>query len=57
MNARNFAKGVGIGMAVGTAMGMSISAANKKTGRQHKVSRALRAMGDIVENFGNSFSM
>lgn len=57
MNARNFAKGVGIGMAVGTAMGMSISAANKKTGRQHKVSRALRAMGDIVENIGNSFSM
>ena len=35
MNAKNFAKGVGVGMAVGAAMSMSISAANKKNGKQH----------------------
>ena len=57
MNARNFARGVGIGMAVGAAMSMSISAANKKNGKQNKVSRALRTMGDVVENIGSAFSM
>ena len=57
MNAKNFAKGVGVGMAVGAAMSMSISSMNKKSGRQHKVSRALRTMGDVVENIGNTFSM
>ncbi len=57
MNAKNFAKGVGVGMAVGAAMSMSISAANKKNGKQHKVSRALRTMGDMVENIGNTFGM
>lgn len=57
MNTRNFAKGIGIGMAVGAAMSMSISSMNKKNGKQHKVSRALRTMGDVVENIGNTFSM
>ena len=57
MNAKNFAKGVGVGMAVGAAMSMSISGMNKKNGRQHKVSRALRTMGDMVESIGNTFNM
>ncbi|MGI5979652.1 MAG: hypothetical protein ACOX66_09215 [Oscillospiraceae bacterium] len=57
MKAKSFAKGVGVGMAVGAAMSMSISAANKKGGKQHKVSHALRTMGDMVENIGNSISM
>ncbi len=57
MNAKNFAKGVGVGMAVGTALSMSISASNKKNGGQHKVSKALRTMGNVVENIGNTFSM
>ena len=57
MNTKNFARGVGIGMAVGAAMSMSISSMNKKNGKQHKVSRALRTMGDVVENIGNTFSM
>ena len=57
MNVRNFAKGVGVGMAVGAAMSMSLSAANKKTGKQNKVSKALRTMGDVVENIGGTFSM
>lgn len=58
MNAKNFAKGVGVGMALGTAVSMSVAAANKKPGsRQHKMSKTLRTMGDIVENIGNTFSM
>lgn len=57
MNAKNFAKGVGVGMAVGAAMSMSITEMNKKNGKQHKLSRALRTMGDMVENIGTSFGM
>jgi len=57
MNAKNFAKGVGVGMAVGAAMSMSITEMNKKNGKQHKFSRALRTMGDMVENIGSSFGM
>ena len=61
MCAAQFAKGMGIGlgvgMAVGAAMSMSITEMNKKNGKQHKVSRALRTMGDMVENIGSSFGM
>ena len=57
MNAKYFAKGVGVGMAVGAAMSMSITEMNKKNGKQHKLSRALRTMGDMVENIGTSFGM
>lgn len=57
MNAKNFAKGIGVGMAVGAAMSMSITEMNKKNGKQHKLSRALRTMGDMVENIGTSFGM
>ena len=48
---------VGVGMAVGAAMSMSITEMNKKNGKQHKLSRALRTMGDMVENIGTSFGM
>ena len=57
MNAKNFGKGIGVGMAVGAAVSMSITEMNKKNGKQHKFSRALRTMGDMVENIGSSFGM
>ena len=58
MNAKNFAKGVGIGMVVGSAIGMTVSAVNKRGSRQqHKVGRALKTVGDIVENIGSAFNM
>ena len=57
MNAKNFAKGVGIGMVVGSAIGMTVSSVNKKSSRQHKMGRALKTVGDIVENIGSAFNM
>lgn len=57
MNAKNFAKGVGIGMVVGSAIGMTVSAVNRRGSRQHKMGRALKTVGDIVENIGSAFSM
>ena len=56
MNTRNFAKGIGIGMVVGSAIGMTL-AVNKKGSRQKKVSRTIKTVGDIVENIGNVFTM
>ena len=57
MNANNFAKGVGVGMVVGSAIGMTVSAVNKKGSKQHKMGKALKTVGDIVENIGSAFNM
>lgn len=57
MNTRNFAKGVGIGMVVGSAIGMTVSATNKKGRKQHKMGRTLKTVGDIVESIGSAFNM
>ncbi len=58
MNARNFVRGMGVGMVVGSAIGMTIGTVTKR-GRQNgnKVSKALRTVGDIVENIGDALSM
>lgn len=59
MNTRNFAKGIGIGMVVGSAIGMTVVTVSKKGSRQnqHKVTRIIKTVGDIVESIGSSFSM
>jgi len=57
MNSKYFAKGMGLGMAVGTAIGMTVAMTNKKSSRQNKVSKAIRAVGDIVENIGSAFNV
>jgi gas vesicle protein len=62
MNAMNFAKGMGVGLVVGSAVGMAVAsgAANQKksSGRKNNVvGKALRTMGDIVENIGDSIGM
>ena len=57
MNAKNFAKGVGIGMVVGSAIGMTVSTVNKRSYRRSKVGKTLKTMGDIVENIGSALNM
>lgn len=57
MNSKMFAKGMGFGVAVGTAIGMTVAMTNRKGSRQNKVSKAIRAVGDIVENIGSAFNM
>ena len=57
MNTKNFARGVGVGMVVGSAIGMTLAVTNKKSSRQKKVSRTIKTVGDIVENIGNVFTM
>lgn len=53
----NFAKGVGVGVVVGSAVAMAVVAPQKKTNKKNVVSKALRTMGDVIENIGDSISM
>ena len=48
MNKMDFIKGIGIGAAAGTAMGILL--APKKKNRKNMAGKALKAAGDIVEN-------
>lgn len=59
MNTMNFAKGVGVGLIVGSAVGVAVSQPKKKVlvSKKSVVARALRTVGDVVENIGDSLSM
>lgn len=58
MNSMNFAKGMGVGLVVGSAIGLAVAApASKKPAKRNVIGRALRTMGDIVENIGDSIGM
>lgn len=59
MNTVNFAKGVGVGIIVGSAIGMVVSQPQRKTGphKKNAIAKALRTVGDVVENIGESIGM
>ena len=57
MNGKNFAKGMGIGLIMGSAIGMAVSDPAKKHQKKNMVSKALKTMGDIVDNIGGSIGM
>ena len=57
MNTKNFAKGVGIGMVVGSAIGMTVSANSKRGRKQHKMGKTIKTVGDIVESIGSAFNI
>lgn len=55
-----FAKGIGTGLIMGSAIGMAMSAGaqdDKKVHKDNMVSKAFRAMGDIVDNIGDAMGM
>ena len=57
MNTMNFAKGMGVGLVVGSAIGMVVSSQGSTSKKKNVVSKALKTMGDIVENIGDAISM
>ena len=61
MNGMNFAKGVGVGIVVGSTIGMAVaSTTNQKKSPNKKnsvVGKTLRTMGDIFDNIGGSIGM
>jgi len=48
MDSSTFLKGLGVGMVVGSAVGMAVHAG--KSGGKKAWGRALKSMGDVVEN-------
>ncbi len=57
MNGMNFAKGMGVGLIVGSVVGMTVAGPQKKQTKKNIVGRTLKTMGDIVENIGDSLGM
>ena len=49
MNNKRFLVGMGLGMAAGGAIGMMVSPRRHTVGK-HMVSRALRGMGDVIDD-------
>lgn len=57
MDTKNMAKAVGIGMAAGAALSMMASPRKKHKNMMKKksnVSKAIRAMGDVLEDVENA---
>ena len=48
MSSFNFAKGVGVGILVGSAIGMAMSP-HRKTGKS-RVGKTLKSVGEVLEN-------
>lgn len=59
MTAADFAKGMGVGLVVGSAVGMSVVAANRRLppDRRGKVGRTVSAVGEFIENIGSNLGM
>lgn len=59
MTAADFAKGMGVGLVVGSAVGMSVVAANRKMPpvKKGKVSKTVRNIGEFIENIGSNLGM
>ncbi|MEG0035033.1 MAG: hypothetical protein RRY04_06080 [Oscillospiraceae bacterium] len=57
MNTMNFAKGMGVGLVVGSAIGMVVNANTPKKHKKTAASKALKTFGDIVDSIGNAMSM
>ncbi len=60
----NFVKGMGIGLIVGSAIGMAVcscstnsSDSSKSHKRKSVVGKALKTMGEVVENIGDSLGL
>ena len=58
MGCMNFAKGMALGLVVGSAISMAATSSSCKSTHKRKnvISKALKTMGDIVENIGDSIS-
>lgn len=58
MNSMNFVKGMGIGLVVGSAIGVAVATPPKKMASgKSRVGKTLRAVGEVIENIGNSVGL
>ena len=54
MNNMNFVKGMGLGIIVGSAIGMAMA---PKRHSKNRVGCMLRSVGEVIENFGEGLGM
>ena len=62
MNGMSFAKGIGVGIIVGSTVSMAVASSTSKqkkypNKKNNVVGKALRTMGEIVDNIGDSIGM
>lgn len=59
MTAADFAKGMGVGLVVGSAVGMTVAAANRKmpAAKKGRVGKTVRNIGEFIENLGSNLGM
>ncbi len=55
MTGTSFLRGIGVGMAVGAAMGYAMHGGKKK--RKTTMSKAIKAVGDMAENISDAMGM
>ena len=53
MSGREFFKGAAVGMVIGSAVGMFMVPDKKMCSKKRTVGRAIRAVGEVVENFSD----
>ena len=56
MDSRKFMTGLGIGMVAGGAGGMMVSRGMRRSDGKKMVSRALKSMGDVIDDVSSVFS-
>lgn len=54
MNKMSFIKGMGVGVVVGSVVGMAVMP--KKT-KSNTIGKAIRSVGDVVENVANTLGI
>lgn len=54
MDTKSVAKAVGLGMMAGAAVSMMAAPKKNKTFKKSNVSKAIRAMGDVLEDVENA---
>ena len=53
MSGSEFFKGAAVGMVIGSAIGMIMMPDKKMGAKKRTVGRAIRAVGEVVENFSD----
>ena len=55
MDNRKFITGLGLGMVAGGTLGMMISPMARRTNSKKMISRALKGMGDVIDDVSAAF--
>lgn len=57
MNTADFTKGVGLGVAVGTLMGVVAAIPMKKKGCKYMARRAMKTVGEVMTNVADNIGL